>query len=271
MDMEPVLILSLILFGVLAGVLGTLFGLGGGIILVPVLTIIYGLTASEAAAISLVGIIATSTAGASFLVKERSANIRLGLLLEITTALGAMAGAVIAMYMDDLWLTVIFAAVMIYSGIRMALDRKGANGTDGTEFEYYDNKDCTVMKYDVKNIGTGATASGIAGAVASMTGVGGGAIKVPLMNLHMGVPMKAATATSSYMIGITAFSGALVYFMGGEILLGYAAAVAVGGFLGSVVGFKISSFFSGASLKRYFSILLFAIAVSVLLNAGGLL
>jgi len=254
--MDPAVIAALILFGMLAGILGTMFGLGGGMLLVPVLTILYGLSAADAAAVSLAGIVAASAGGASQGIRKRKANIRLGLLLEIPTAIGAVIGAAVAAYMEDVWLMILFAAVMIYSGIRMALgtERRG----DGED-------------YEAKNVPSGMAVCGAAGMMASMTGVGGGMIKVPLMNLHMGIPIKAAAATSSYMIGITAFSGAIVYFMSGTMLTDYAASVAAGAFIGSFIGSAISSRIGGNSLKRYFALFAFAMAVSVLLRAGGMI
>lgn len=263
--MDPLIIVGMMLFGVLAGTLGLMFGLGGGIILVPVLTIIYGLTATEAAAVSLVGILAASAGGSAKLIRKRASNIKLGLLLEIPTALGAILGAFIAIYIDETWLLVLFGMIMIYSGFRM-IKGNGNSGTDGRS-----DKEDAIEDYDIENVPSGMAVCGFAGAIASMTGVGGGMIKVPLMNVHMGVPMKAATATSNYMIGITAFSGAIVYFIGGEIILVYAAAVAVGAFIGSYIGLWISSFFDGRALRKYFSVVAFAMAVFVLLKAGGVL
>jgi len=263
---------TLILVGMLAGVLGTLFGLGGGVILIPMLTIAYGLAPAEAAAVSLVGIIAASTGGAAFFVRNKVSNIRLGMALEISTAIGAIVGAMLAVFVDGLWIIVIFAIVIAYSGIRMALDPKTeVREQENGDSSYHDLKDGREKRYTVENIKTGSAVCSVAGIVSSMTGVGGGAIKVPLMNMHMGVPIKAAAATSSYMIGITAFSGAIVYFVSGQILLEYAGAVAVGSFLGALIGSFISRFIDGQSLKRYFSVLLFIISGIMLLNAGGVL
>jgi Predicted permeases len=263
---------TLILVGMLAGVLGTLFGLGGGVILIPMLTIAYGLEPAEATAVSLVGIIAASTGGAAFFVKNKVSNIRLGMALEISTAIGAIIGAMLAVFVDGVWIIVIFAIVIAYSGIRMALDRKVQieEQEDGDSF-YYDMKEGREKRYTVENIKTGSLACSVAGMVSSMTGVGGGAIKVPLMNVHMKVPIKAAAATSSYMIGITAFSGAIVFFVSGQILLEYAGAVAVGSFLGALIGSVISRYIDGQSLKRYFSVLLFVISGIMLLSAGGII
>ena len=271
--MDPMLLLGLMIFGLAAGILGALFGLGGGIILVPVLTIVYDLAPAQAAAISLVGIVATSVGAASFFIENKVSNIRLGLFLEIATALGAICGAMLAVFIDGIYVSLIFVSIIIYSAIRMILSPEKRVETSGTDFEftYHDAKEGKDIGYNVDNKVTGSIGSYFAGMASSMTGVGGGAIKVPIMNLHMHVPMKAAAATSSYMIGITAFTGAIVYFLGGEVLLEYAAAISVAAFLGAVIGSRAAMKTKNAKLQRYFSIFMFFIAALVLLNIGGVI
>ncbi len=274
--MEPFLLLTLVLIAVGAGIVGALFGLGGGIIFIPVLTILYGMDATAAAAASLVGIVATSTGSASGYVKKGLSNIRLGMMMEITTCIGAAVGAAAAMYLDNTILLVIFSCVMLYSGFKMAVspERHIVDEEDGNPmtFEYEDpTADPPLQKYAVGNVKSGMALCTVAGAVSSMTGVGGGAIKVPLMNIHMHVPVKVAGATSSYMIGITAFSGAIVYFIHGAIVLDVAAAVAVGAYIGARAGTWISSRVNAKSLKRYMSVVFFAIAAVMFCEAGGIL
>jgi uncharacterized membrane protein YfcA len=138
-------------------------------------------------------------------------------------------------------------------------------------FSYTDTKDCCTKNYEIVNVKSGLAVCTAAGVLSSMTGVGGGTIKVPLMNIHMRVPIKVASATSSYMIGITAFSGAIVYFIHGTLLLDYAAAIAVGALLGSLIGSRIAKMIDAGPMRRYFSILMFAISVVILLEAGGVL
>lgn len=273
--MDPLLILALIAIGVGASIIGTIFGIGGGIIFIPVLTLLFGLSANEAIAVSLVGIIATSTGAASVYVKNKSSNIRLGLLLEITTSVGAMAGAVLAAYVANHILLCIFACVLIYSAANMIFRKEkiieNSDGEGGMNFTYTDSKDQTVKKYNVMNVKGGLLVCTGAGILSSMTGVGGGAIKVPLMNVYMHVPIKVASATSSYMIGITAFSGAIIYFIHGDLLLDYAAAIAVGALLGSMIGTRIAKKLDAGPMRKYFSILLLAISVIIFLEAGGIL
>jgi len=273
--MEPILILALVAVGIGASIIGTIFGIGGGIIFIPVLTVLFGLSANEAVAVSLVGIIATSTGAASVYVKNGSTNIRLGLLLEITTSIGAMIGAILAAYVASQVLLCAFACVLIYSATNMILRKEriieNSDKEGGMSFSYTDGKDRITKKYDVVNVKSGLLICTGAGVLSSMTGVGGGTIKVPLMNIHMHVPIKVASATSSYMIGITAFSGAIIYFIHGDLLLDYAAAVAVGALLGSMIGTRITRMIDAGPLRKYFSILLLAIAVIIFLEAGGIL
>lgn len=274
--MEPFLLLTLLLIAVGAGVIGALFGLGGGIVFIPVLTILYGLDATSAAAASLVGIVATSTGSASGYVRKGVSNIRLGMMMEITTCTGAIIGAAVAIYLDNTVLLVIFSCVMLYSGFKMAVspEKLTVEHEEGDlmTFEYEDpTADPPRQKYTVKNVKSGMALCTVAGAVSSMTGVGGGAIKVPLMNIHMHVPVKVASATSSYMIGITAFSGAVIYFIHGDILLDVAAAVAVGAYVGALIGTRIASKVNAKSLKRYMSVVFFAIAAIMFCEAGGIL
>lgn len=269
--MDPLMIAGLLVIGVLAGILGTLLGIGGGIVFIPVLTIVYGLTTTEAAAVSLIGIIVTSTSATTFYLQKRVTNIRLGLLLEISTAIGAMAGAFVSAYIQDWVLMTIFAVVILISALRMTVDKEKEVFSENGEFTYHDLKREEDVNYDVKNIKSGFAACSIAGMVSSMTGVGGGVIKVPIMNLHMGVPIRAAMATSNYMIGITAFSGAIIYFLNGRVLLDVAAFVVIGAFLGSLVGEHLSKSVDGSSLRKYFSVLLIFVAAIMFLQAGGVL
>lgn len=274
--MEPLILAGLIVLGLCSGIFGALFGLGGGVIFVPVLMLVFGLEPTEAVAISLIGIIAGSVGASTVLVDRGLSNVRLGLLLEITTCVGAIAGAIIATYLDSWILMVLFSVIIIYSGIRMIVNpERTVEPSSGEDtpltFRYRDESVGEDVRYEVQNVGSGMGLCTIAGALSSMTGVGGGAVKVPLMNIHMHVPMKAASSTSSYMIGITAFSGAITYFFAGEVILTYAACVAIGAFAGSLIGARYARKIPARHLRKYFSIVLFAMAILVLLQAGGIL
>lgn len=274
--MDPVIILALMAVGIFAGIVGALFGLGGGIIFMPFLTIVFGLSASDAVAVSLVGIVTSSVGAASSYVKEGRSNIRLGLLLEITTAIGAIIGALLAGIMADWLLLCVFSAMLIYSALHMLKHKEVVNepeisdNDDPLVFEYAGD-DGEKHRYKVDNIKGGMFGCGAAGVLASMTGVGGGAIKVPLMNLYMHVPIKVASATSNYMIGITAFSGVIIYLLNGSILLDYAAGMAIGAFIGALIGVRISGRLKATSMRKYLAVVLLIISVLELLKAGGIM
>ena len=269
--------MALLLIGIFAGAFGAVFGLGGGIILIPVMTILFGLGATEAAAASLIGIVATSAGAASRGLRKSTANIRLGLMLEITTSIGAIVGAAIAVYLADWALFLIFAAIMLYSGVKMALAPERSeipeDAPDGMmTFEYRDAADGDKTKrYEVQNVRSGLGMCVAAGMISSMTGVGGGSVKVPLMNIHMHIPVKVASATSSYMIGITAFSGAVIYLAAGQVLLDVAAAVSIGTYVGALTGAKIAERVQTATFKRYLSAVFFFVCFTMILKAGGYL
>ncbi len=273
--MEILILLGLIALGAGAGIMGALFGLGGGVIFVPVLMLAFGMAPVEAAAVSLVGIVAGSVGASSVFVEKGLANVRLGLLLEVTTTIGAIAGAIIAGYLQDWVLSLVFCGVMIYSAFRMILSpERVVEPTDGKgrmSFRYRDEANGDDISYEVQNVGTGGLACVFAGMMSSMTGVGGGAIKVPVMNLIMHIPMKAASSTSSYMIGITAFSGAVTYFFSGQLDLAFAGGVAIGAFIGAIAGSYMARKIETKHLRRYFSVVLFFMSALVLLRVGGIL
>lgn len=270
--MELILLLSLILVGLVAGLLGALFGIGGGIIIVPMLTICYGLSAADAAAVSLVGIVATSVGGTVYYMDKGVTNIRLGLLLEISTVIGSVIGVFLALATESWVIMVVFSAVMILTAVKMLINPSAdiPDKEDG-EFAYNDLKENKTIHYDIEHKKFGFSTCVVAGIISSMTGVGGGLIKVPVMNMIMKVPMKAAVATSNYMIGITAFSGSILYFLSGHVELQTAGFVAIGTFLGAMIGSRLSRKFDTSSMKKYFSILVLAIAAVMLLEAGGVL
>lgn len=273
--MDIVLMLGLILLAMAAGLLGSVLGLGGGIVVVPVLTVLYGMPMHEAVAVSLTAIAAVSSTSAAKLIGERVANVRIGSVLEIGAAAGAVAGAVVALYVQSFVLAICFAAVLIYSAVYMFTrpEHPAENCAQGTGnvFLYRDQRTGEDIPYTVRNIRTGMLGFFAAGISSALSGVGGGTIKIPIMNVHMHIPMKAASATSSYVIGITAFSGAAVYLLSGVLDIPTAAVVTTGAFLGSVIGLRILPKIDAGDLKRYFSSVLLFLAAVMILNAGGVI
>ena len=218
--------LGLIVGGIAAGVFGSLLGLGGGILIVPLLTLGFGLPLREAVGVSLVSVIVTSSASAGVYLQRHVANLRLGMTLELFTAMGALIGGLLAFLLDERTLAALFAALLVYVAISML--RRPGGATEAEPGAGY--------VYRTQRSGLGYVGSVGAGVISALLGVGGGLVKVPVMHLVMGVPLRMATATSNLMIGITASASAIIYLFRGGIDPYVAGPVAVGVFLGASVG-----------------------------------
>lgn len=221
----------LLVLGALAGGFGALAGVGGGIIITPMLAIYFGLPMHQAIGVSLVCVIATSTATSSLYVERHITDIRLGMTLELATTLGAMMAALVAHRIDRRTLALLFACFLIYSAASMARKAWGSRG--GTKQE-------GIPDYTVQNYPLGLGASLIAGGFSGLLGIGGGPIKVPVMLLFMKVPLRVATATSNFMIGVTAATSAYVYWGRGDVNIAVAAPLVAGVFSGSLLGARFS-------------------------------
>ena len=242
--------------GIGAGVFGSLLGLGGGILIVPLLTLGFGLPVREAAAVSLVSVIVTSSAAASVYLQRHTANLRLGMTLELFTAIGALAGGFIAFALSDRVLAGLFTVLLGYTAFTMARRRRDAprpapdapvdaasdasaipqgHGTGLSSQATLDR--LSGPGYRVRNLGRGVVGAVFAGVVSAVLGVGGGIVKVPVMHLVMGVPLRVATATSNLMIGITATASAIVYVIKGGMDPLVVGPIAVGVWIGASIGF----------------------------------
>ncbi len=228
----------LIATGFFAGIVGSLLGLGGGIILVPALTLIFGLPMTEAVGTSLMGVVAVSTAAAIDFLKSGRADLELGLTLETLTALGALTGGLLAAVIATRSLYILFGIVLLYAAFNMIRPRNRLSESE--EIIYPKNKE----------IGLGLSFA--AGNVSGLLGIGGGVMKVPLLNLVMGVPLKIATATSSYMIGITAATASIIYLVRGDVDLYKAAPIILGIFFVSRLGASFSYRIDAFTLRLLF-------------------
>lgn len=228
--MNPLQLLALALLGGAAGLLGSLLGLGGGILITPLLTLLFGVPIEVAIATSLVSIIGTSSAAASVYVEQKLSDIRLGMFLELGTTVGAVSGAFVAGMLSRRLLTILFSSFLLYASASMVRRAVGHGRVPEAD----------IANYQVKHRGWGLILSYVAGAISGLLGVGGGPIKVPLMYLVMGVPLKVATATSNFMIGVTAAASAFVYYQRGSVQVFPTAPVVVGVFLGSLAGTRVS-------------------------------
>lgn len=256
--------------GSAAGLFGSLLGLGGGILIVPLLTLGFGRSLREAVAISLVCVIATSSAAAGRYLGSRVANLRLGLVLTLFTATGALVGGVIAFLIPERLLEGLFAVLLTYVAYSM-LRRPDAHdpeeaaaatgGGDGALAEATRgvaraSAALSTPEYQVRRLVPGSVASVGAGVVSALLGIGGGAVNVPTMHLLMGVPLRAAAATSNLMIGITAVASAIIYLQRGAIDPYIAGPTVVGVFLGATVGARVSSRVDASVLRWLFVLVL---------------
>jgi uncharacterized membrane protein YfcA len=222
----------LLLLGLFAGGVGALAGLGGGIIITPILTMYFGMPIHHAIGVSLMAVIATSTATSSVYVEEGLSNVRLGMTLEMATTIGAAIAAVVAGFIDRRTLAILFSVFMIYSA--SSLVKKAWSSR-------HEKNETEVPPYQVRRIPVGLGASLVAGGLSGLLGIGGGPIKVPIMYLFMGVPLRVATATSNFMIGVTAATSAYIYYGRGDIPMHIAGPIVVGVFAGSLLIAKVAS------------------------------
>ena len=233
--------LLLVVLGFFAGLLGALTGIGGGILLSPILALHFGIPIRQAIGTSLVAVITTSAASSSVHLQRHTTDIRLGMTLELATSFGAAVTAYLVAYFNRSVLEGIFAAFLLYSALTI-LRRGGKIDPEEETEELFarSNGEVVIPPYEPQGYPLGLSASLVAGALSGLLGIGGGPIKVPVMYIFMNVPLMVATATSNFMIGVTAAASAIVYYKRGDILVQYAAPLAVGVFVGSLLGARLT-------------------------------
>lgn len=263
----PALVFIILVAGTLAGGLGAMLGIGGGIFLVPFLTLGMGMPIGVAAAISLTTVIGTSSTVSAGRTGSHLINYRLGMVLEVATAAGSLLGGITAQYMSPHVLEQIFALVTVGVGLTTLSRLNRRNIVLGDDFNcgtlggrYVEHESGGVVSYRVKRVPLALFASFIAGNVSSLLGIGGGVIKVPVLNAWCGVPVRAAAATSAFMIGVTAAAGAIIYFGNGQLVPALAAAAVLGVQAGSTAGLHAGARTSAKSLKLLMAVVLFAVS-----------
>ena len=261
---------------VAAGYLGSILGLGGGIIVIPALTLWFHIDIRYAIGASIVSVIATSSGAAASYVRERMTNLRVAMVLELATTSGALSGAYLAGRLAGRWLYIIFGVVMAYSALLMFRKRqteltnvpRPAPWADRLRLHasYFDERLGTEISYRVARTRVGLALMYVAGVVSGLLGIGSGALKVPAMDLAMGLPIKVSTATSNFMIGVTAAASAGVYFARGDIDPFVAAPVAIGVLLGAAIGSRSLSRFKSSTVRLIFVVLLIWVSLQMLLR-----
>ncbi|HEU4436954.1 MAG TPA: sulfite exporter TauE/SafE family protein, partial [candidate division Zixibacteria bacterium] len=211
-------------FGIGVGLFGAYLGLGGGLLVVPFLALVLGLPAKVAVGTSLLTVITTSTGAAQEYLKSGRADVRLGIVLELFTTLGALAGGLVAALLAEKTIFLFFGLLLILVALQLLRSKENPDVNHTASTGTY------------QNWGWGAGVSSLAGVLSGVLGVGGGVIKIPAMNLIMKVPLSVAFATSNLMIGVTATAGALVYFSRGDVDFRAAAPLVLGTALGALIG-----------------------------------
>ena len=256
-----------------AGFLGALTGLGGGVVLVPLLVLGFGVDLRYAIGASLVSVIATSSGAAAAYVKEGYSNIRVGLFLEIATTLGALGGAFLAMYISGSALAVTFGVILIVSAFlssRPRPDEPPEAGADplaaGLRRDGSYPTPQGRQAYHVRHVPLGWLLMVVAGVLSGLLGIGSGAFKVLAMDQAMRIPFKASTTTSNFMIGVTAAASAGVYFSRGDIDPFVAAPVAAGVLHGAPAGSRLLGRLRNNVIRIVFVLVLLWVSTEMLLK-----
>jgi uncharacterized membrane protein YfcA len=271
---------ALLLFGcgIGAGVFGSLLGLGGGTLIVPILTLGFGFPLIKAVGVSLICVIVTSGAAAGVYLERRVANLRLGMTLELFTATGAMVGGLIAFLVPERAIELLFAGLLAYVSLTMARRKDAPRGPEpvdpvepvasGLEAAEATTGDGPSLRrqpfletlsgpgYRVHRMGFGIVGSIVAGLSTALLGIGGGTVKVPVMHVAMGVPLRVATATSNLMMGITASASAIIYLIRGGIDPYAASPTAIGVFIGASIGSRAAHRIDLRILRGLFVVIL---------------
>lgn len=268
----------LFLGSVIAGLLGAMVGLGGGVILIPFLTILLGVDIHYAIGASIISVIATSSGAAASYVKDRTINLRIGMFLELATTSGAVVGAIVAVYVSSMILEAVFGTVLLLSLIPLVRkvgeeippkqELVGIANTLSLKGEYAERNGQDV-KYNATNPAAGMGGMLAAGLVSGLLGIGSGTFKVVSMDVLMKLPMKVSTTTSNFMIGVTAAASAGVYFVRGDVDPFIAAPVALGILFGSLAGVRLLRRANNATVRKIFAIVLAVSAIEMILRAGG--
>lgn len=271
--------LQILILSIIAGIFGSILGLGGGIIITPALTLLFGIDIRYAIGASIVSVIATSSGAAVAYVRDKITNMRIGMFLEIATTIGAITGAFISGLINPKYLYVIFGILLLYSALAM-LKKKNQELPEGITAhpianklklngEYHDkvlNKD---VKYKVAGVYGGFGMMYIAGIISGLLGIGSGIFKVMAMDLFMKLPLKVSSATSNFMIGVTAAASAGVYLLRGDIDPKIAAPVALGVLIGATIGTRIMENLKSKTIRMIFIPVLAFVSIQMIIKGLG--
>ncbi|GIO33870.1 sulfite exporter TauE/SafE family protein [Paenibacillus sp. VCA1] len=272
--------LEILLISVLAGIVGSVLGLGGGIIVTPALTLLFGVSIEHAIGASIISVIATSSGSAIAYIRDRITNLRVGMFLEIATTVGAITGAFIGGLIAPNLLYIIFGLLLVYSAVNMIKRKKGAQQEQVSMHpaaaklklagSYYDKAAQQQISYNVGNVYGGFGVMYGAGIVSGLLGIGSGSFKVMAMDVFMKLPLKVSTATSNFMMGVTAAASAGVYLLRGDIDPHIAGPVALGVLAGATIGAQIMQRLKSKTIRMLFIPVLLYVAFQMIYEGVGL-
>jgi uncharacterized membrane protein YfcA len=264
-------LIGILVIALFAGVFGSALGVGGGIVMVPVLSLAFGVPIKTAIATSIICVIDTSTMAQRTFSARGMTNMRLGMFLEVATTVGAVAGGITAVLVDGRYLQVAFAVLLFYVAWQMGRRKGDIVPVEGPVMpaSYYDPAESREIRYGAHGLGLGFVLSFFAGNVSGLLGVGGGAFKVPIMNLLMGIPLKATIATSNLMIGVTAATSAAIFYGRGYMDPRWVVPATLGILVGARLGPRLTIHLPSRVLLIAFEVVLPAFALLMILKALG--
>ncbi|KLT63841.1 sulfite exporter TauE/SafE family protein [Pedobacter sp. BMA] len=262
----------LLLGAFLAGLVGSLTGLGGGVVVIPLLTLVFHVDIRYAIGAALLASIANSSGAASAYVKEGITNIRLGMFLEIATTVGAVMGAVIAVYTPTNTIAILFGSILLFSAA-MTIRKKNQDALQhgsllAAKLKLNGSYPTAegIVKYELRNVGAGFSIMTLAGVISGLLGIGSGALKVLAMDTAMHIPFKVSTTTSNFMIGVTAAASAVVYLQRGYMDPAIAFPVVLGVLGGAFLGSRLLSRINPTVLRYLFCVAIVFVAIEMIYN-----
>lgn len=262
--------LIIMFIAVFAGFLGSILGLGGGIIIIPALTLLFGIDIRYAIAASLISIIATSSGAAASFLKDHLTNLRLAVVLEIGTVFGAILGFLITSQMNSQFLFILFGFFLLYSSYSMLKKKHGSHTMDNHPWSEklklhssYPDKG-VLTEYGVVRLPLGIFIMTLAGVLSAVLGIGSGIFKIMAMDGVMKLPLKVSSATSNFMIGVTASASAGAFLLRGDVRTEIAAPVAVGIIIGSFFGAKLMPKLPAQIIRKFFVVVMLTVAVQMI-------
>lgn len=274
-------IVIMLFVGIAVGVLGSILGIGGGMIITPVLTLGFGLDIKYAIGASLIAVIATSSGATIAYLKDNVLNLRVAMFLEIATSIGAIVGALLTGVIKPVFLYLLFGLLLFFSGANMVRKLWGKQVQTNAASDdpiakklklngsYYDKNLHKQVDYKVTNVPSGITVMFGAGIASGLLGIGSGAFKVIAMDTSMKMPLKPSSSTSNLMMGVTAAASATIYFFNGSILPQIAVPMALGIIVGAAVGSRVMQIMPARMLRMIFIPILLYLGLQMILKGFG--